>query len=200
MAPSQLGCFTRSSPDYETPNIQFHVQPLSLDKFGGAMHPFSAFTVSVCNLRPTSTGHVRITTPYFNIPAAISPRYLTTAEDRRVAIDSIRMARHIVAAEPLRRYHPKEFRPGAELNTDAELEQAAGDIGTTIFHPVGTAKMGTHDDRMAVVDERLRVRGVVGLRVVDASVMPRITSGNTNSPTMMIAEKGSEMILQDAKT
>jgi choline dehydrogenase len=200
MAPSQLGCFTRSSPDYETPNIQFHVQPLSLDKFGDSMHPFAAFTVSVCNLRPTSTGQVRISTPDYTVPAAISPHYLTTQEDRRVAVDSIRLARHIVSAEPLRRYHPEEFRPGAELNTDAELEQAAGDIGTTIFHPVGTAKMGVHDDRMAVVDERLRVRGVVGLRVVDASVMPRITSGNTNSPTLMIAEKGSEMILQDARS
>jgi choline dehydrogenase len=199
MAPSQLGCFTRSSPDYETPNVQFHVQPLSLDKFGEPLHPFGAFTVSVCNLRPTSTGFVRLASRDPGAAPLIHPHYLSTPEDRRVAVDSIRLARHLVAAEPLQKYRPEEFRPGPEFNTDAELEKAAGEIGTTIFHPVGTAKMGVKEDPMAVVDERLRVRHIAGLRVIDASVMPRITSGNTNSPTMMIAEKGAQMILEDAR-
>jgi choline dehydrogenase len=199
MAPSQLGCFTRSSPEFETPNVQFHVQPLSLEKFGDPLHSFGGFTVSVCNLRPTSQGHVRIKSPDAKEPPAIAPHYLSTVEDRRVAIDSIRLARHIVSADPLKKYRPEEYLPGADLGSDAELEKAAGDIGTTIFHPVGTAKMGMPDDRMAVVDDRLRVRGVAGLRVIDASVMPNITSGNTNSPTMMIAERGAEMVLQDIK-
>jgi choline dehydrogenase len=197
MAPSQLGCFTRTSPDFETPNVQFHIQPLSLEKFGDPLHPFAAFTVSVCNLRPTSAGFVRLASRDWRAAPSIRPHYLETPEDRQVAIDSIRLARHIVAAEPLRRYRPEEYKPGAEFQTDVDLEKAAGDIGTTIFHPVGTAKMGTRDDPMAVVDDRLRVRQVVGLRVIDASVMPRITSGNTAAPTMMIAEKGAEMILQD---
>ena len=199
MAPSQLGCFTRSSPEYETPNVQFHIQPLSLDRFGEPMHPFGAFTVSVCNLRPTSSGFVRLTSPDPRAAPSIHPNYLSTPEDRRVAVDSIRLARHIVSADPLKKYRPEEFRPGPDYMTDAELEKAAGEIGTTIFHPVGTAKMGVKEDPMAVVDERLRVRNIAGLRVVDASVMPKITSGNTNSPTMMIAEKGSQMILQDAR-
>jgi choline dehydrogenase len=199
MAPSQLGAFTRSSPEHETPNVQFHVQPLSLDRFGEPMHAFGAFTVSVCNLRPTSAGFVRIASPDAARPPLIEPHYLSTPEDRRVAADSIRLARRIVAQEPLRRYRPEEYRPGAELQSEAELEKAAGDIGTTIFHPVGTAKMGLPSDPMAVLDERLRVRQVAGLRVIDASAMPRITSGNTNSPTMMIAEKGAAMILEDAR-
>ena len=199
MAPSQLGCFTRSSPDYETPNIQFHVQPLSLERFGEPLHPFGAFTVSVCNLRPTSTGFVRLGSPDPKAPPSIRPNYLNTPEDRQVAVDSIRLARAIVGSEPLARYRPEEYKPGPDLETDAELEQAAGDIGTTIFHPVGTAKMGVKEDKMAVLDERLRVRHVPGLRVIDASAMPRITSGNTNSPTMMIAEKGAAMILEDAR-
>jgi choline dehydrogenase len=197
MAPSQLGCFTRSSPDYETPNVQFHVQPLSLEKFGEPLHPFGAFTVSVCNLRPTSTGFVRLASKDPKAPPAIRPHYLSTPEDRRVAVESIRLARHIVSAEALKKYRPEEYRPGPELQTEAELEKAASDIGTTIFHPVGTAKMGVREDPMAVLDERLRVRHIAGLRVIDASAMPRITSGNTNSPTMMIAEKGAQMVLDD---
>jgi choline dehydrogenase len=197
MAPSQLGCFTRSSSEYETPNVQFHVQPLSLDRFGEPLHPFGAFTVSVCNLRPTSTGFVRLASKDPRAAPAIRPHYLSTPEDRRVAVESIRLARHIVSAEPLKKYRPEEYRPGPELQTEAELEKAASDIGTTIFHPVGTAKMGVREDPMAVLDERLRVRHIAGLRVIDASAMPRITSGNTNSPTMMIAEKGAQMVLED---
>jgi choline dehydrogenase len=197
MAPSQLGCFTRSSPDFETPNVQFHVQPLSLEKFGDPLHPFGAFTVSVCNLRPTSAGFVRLASRDPRAAPSIRPHYLETAEDRQVAVDSIKLARHIVSAEPLRKYLPEEYKPGSEFQTDIDLEKAAGDVGTTIFHPVGTAKMGTREDPMAVVDERLRLRQIAGLRVIDASVMPRITSGNTAAPTMMIAEKGAEMILQD---
>ncbi len=197
MAPSQLGLFTRSSPDYETPNLQFHIQPLSLDRFGEPMHPFGAFTVSVCNLRPTSRGFVRAISRDPKAPPSIRPNYLQTPDDRQVAVDAIRLARHIVSAEPLRRYRPEEYRPGKGSQTDAELEKAAGEIGTTIFHPVGTAKMGVREDPMAVLDERLRVRGVPGLRVADASVMPSITSGNTAAPTMMIAEKAAAMILED---
>jgi choline dehydrogenase len=199
MAPSQLGCFTRSSPDFATPNVQFHVQPLSLDRFGEPLHPFGAFTVSVCNLRPTSSGFVRLASGDPKAAPTIHPHYLSTPEDRRVAVDSIRLARHIVTSDALVRYRPVEHMPGAGFATDTELEKAAGDIGTTIFHPVGTAKMGVKEDPMAVLDERLRVRHVPGLRVMDASAMPRITSGNTNSPTMMIAEKGAQMILEDAK-
>jgi choline dehydrogenase-like flavoprotein len=199
MAPSQLGAFTRTSSEYDTPNVQFHVQPLSLDKFGDPLHPFAAFTVSVCNLRPTSSGFVRLASPDPTAPPLIQPHYLSTPDDRRVAVDSLRLARRIVAQEPLRRYRPEEYLPGPGLQSDAELEKAAGDIGSTIFHPVGTAKMGIASDPMAVLDERLRVRQVVGLRVIDASSMPKITSGNTNSPTMMIAEKGAEMILADAR-
>jgi len=201
MAPSQLGAFTRSDPSQDRPNIQFHVQPLSLDKFGEPLHPFPAFTASVCNLRPTSRGAVRLKS---NDPAAapaISPHYLSTSEDRRVAADAIRVTRRIVAQPALQQYHPQEYLPGDKIRSDDEaaLENAAGDIGTTIFHPVGTAKMGRAEDATAVVDERLRVFGLERLRVVDASVMPTITSGNTNSPTMMIAEKGASMILQDAR-
>jgi choline dehydrogenase-like flavoprotein len=198
MAPSQLGAFTRSSPEYATPNLQFHVQPLSLDKFGDALHPFNAFTISVCNIRPTSRGRVRVRSKDADEKPLIAPNYLSTDEDKRVAADSIRWARRIVAAPALARYRPEEFRPGAQVTEEEELIKAAGDIATTIFHPVGTAKMGADSDPYAVTDARLRVRGAEGLRVIDASIMPSITSGNTNSPTMMIAEKGAEMILADS--
>jgi choline dehydrogenase-like flavoprotein len=196
MAPSQLGAFTRSSPEYETPNLQFHIQPLSLDKFGDPLHAFAAFTASVANLRPTSRGSIHARSPRAEDPPVIVTNYLSTQEDRRVAVDSIRVTRHIVAQSPLARYRPVEYRPGARRQSDLELIKAAGKIGTTIFHPVGTAKMGVESDPYAVVDAVLRVRGVEALRVVDASVMPTITSGNTAAPTMMIAEKAAEMILK----
>ncbi|MFN3687735.1 GMC family oxidoreductase [Salinarimonas sp.] len=199
MAPSQAGAFARSHPRYETPNLQYHFQPLSLDKFGGGLHPFPAFTASVCNLRPTSRGSIHAQSPDpFEMPA-IEPNYLSTEEDRLVAAEAIRLTRTIVAQKPLARFEPIEYRPGPDYTSDADLARAAGDIGTTIFHPVGTAKMGTDDDPTAVLDARLRVRGVAGLRVVDASAMPLITSGNTNSPTLMIAEKACEMILAEAR-
>jgi choline dehydrogenase len=199
MAPSQLGAFTRSSPDYATANLEFHFQPLSLDKWGEGMHPFGAFTASVCNLRPSSRGSIHIVKPDPLAPPAIRPNYLSTDEDRRVAVDALRITRRIVAQAPLARYRPEEYRPGAHLTRDEELVQAAGDLGTTIFHPVGTAKMGRPDDPLAVLDSRLRVRGISRLRVIDASAMPRITSGNTNSPTVMIAEKGAAMVLDDSR-
>jgi len=197
MAPSQLGAFTRSSPEYATPNLQFHIQPLSLDKFGEDPHPFPAFTASVCNLRPTSRGSVKIRNKNASDPPSIRPNYLSTEEDQRVAVDALRLVRRIVSMPALQKYHPDEYKPGAHLKTDDELLHGAREIGTTIFHPVGTAKMGIEGDPMAVTDARLRVRGVEGLRVIDASVMPAITSGNTNSPTLMIAEKGAAMILED---
>lgn len=197
MPPSQLGAFARSDPAQATPNLEYHVQPISLDRFGEPPHPFPAFTASVCNLRPTSRGTVRITSADPRAHPAIAPNYLSTDEDRRVAVDAIRLTRRIVnTAAALKPYSPEEFMPGPALQTDAELLQAAGQIGTTIFHPVGTCKMGRADDASAVVDAQLRVRGLEGLRVIDASVMPVITSGNTNAPVMMIAERGSRMILQ----
>jgi choline dehydrogenase-like flavoprotein len=199
MAPSQLGAFTRSSPDYATPNLQFHVQPLSLDKFGDPLHPFSAFTASVCNLRPVSRGTIRIRSKDAHDAPLIAPNYLSAEEDRRVAADALKLVRKIVSQPALKPYEPEEYKPGAHFQSEEELAVAAGQIASTIFHPVGTAKMGTNDDRMAVLDGRLRVRGIQGLRVADASAMPRITSGNTNSPTMMIAEKGAAMICEDAK-
>jgi choline dehydrogenase len=200
MAPSQLGLFTRSDPSRERANIQFHVQPLSLDRFGEPLHVFAAFTASVCNIQPTSRGELRLRSRDPDAPPTISPNYLATDEDRRVAADSLRLARRIVAQPALRRFQPQEYLPGPCVgDDDASLVRAAGDIGTTIFHPVGTAKMGRETDPFAVVDERLRVLGVEGLRVVDASVMPTITSGNTNAPTMMIAEKGAALILDDAR-
>ncbi|MDH3242619.1 MAG: GMC oxidoreductase, partial [Alphaproteobacteria bacterium] len=171
--------------------------PLSLDKFGDPLHPFDALTVSVCNLRPTSRGSVHAASPAPDAAPEIVTNYLSTEEDRRVAVDSLRLVRRIVKAPALARYRPEEFRPGADIDDDAGLLKAAGDLGTTIFHPVGTAKMGTANDPMAVTDARLRVRGIEGLRVIDASVMPRIVSGNTNSPTIMIAEKGAAMVLAD---
>jgi choline dehydrogenase len=198
MAPSQLGAFTRTSDAFETANIQMHIQPLSLDKFGDAMHPFPAITTSVCNLRPTSRGSVHARSPEDETAPVIQPNYLSTEQDRQVAAGSIRVVRRIMAQPAMRRYQPQEYRPGSEVESDSDLMRAAGDIGTTIFHPVGTARMGADSDPDAVVDGRLRVRGIAGLRVADASVMPTIVSGNTNSPTIMIAEKASAMILEDA--
>ena len=197
MAPSQLGAFVKSDPSRETPNLEYHVQPLSLDKFGDPLHPFPAFTASVANLRPESRGTVRIKSADPFAAPAIKPNYLSAPADRQVAADAIRLTRRICAARALARFEPEEFRPGPQIQSDEDLARAAGDIGTTIFHPVGTAKMG-RDDR-AVVDERLRVHGVQGLRVVDASIMPTITSGNTNSPTIMFAEKAADMIREDER-
>ncbi|QOG06477.1 GMC family oxidoreductase N-terminal domain-containing protein [Aureimonas sp. OT7] len=193
MAPSQLGVFTRSDPAFETANLQYHVQPLSLEKFGENVHSFPAFTASVCNLRPESRGSVHLRSPDHRQQPAIRPNYLSAEADKRVAADSIRITRAIVGQPALARYSPQEFKPGPSFETQEELERAAGDIGTTIFHPVGTCRMGSDPD--SVVDPRLRVRGVDGLRVADASIMPTITSGNTNSPTVMIAEKAARMIL-----
>ena len=200
MAPSQLGIFTRSDATRERANIQFHVQPLSLDKFGDPLHTFPAITVSACNLQPTSRGVVRIRSARPDEAPSIAPNYLATDEDRQVAADAIRTTRRLMKQKALAPYHPAEFLPGPSVgDDDASLARAAGDIGTTIFHPVGTAKMGAANDPMAVVDERLRFRGIARLRVADASVMPTITSGNTNAPTAMIAEKAAAMILQDAR-
>jgi choline dehydrogenase len=195
MAPSQLGLFAKSSSRYETPNVQMHIQPLSLDKFGDAMHDFPAITASICNLRPTSRGSVTISGNSSRMAPKISPNYLSTAEDRLVAVESLRLVRELMRQPSLARYQPTEFRPGADIADDKGLEAAAAQLGTTIFHPVGTAKMGTKGDPYAVVDQSLRLRGVERLSVIDASVMPTITSGNTNSPTMMIAEKGAAMLL-----
>ena len=199
MAPSQLGAFTKSDPTQDRANIQYHVQPLSLEKFGEPLHPFPAFTASVTNIRPTSRGALTLKSADPAQPPAIAPNYLATPEDQLVAADSIRVTRKIVAQPALRKYLPVEYLPGAQVQDDDEaaLVKAAGDIGTTIFHPVGTARMGRDMDPRAVVDARLRVIGIERLRVIDASVMPSITSGNTNSPTMMIAEKGAAMILED---
>ena len=200
MAPSQLGIFTRSDPHRERANIQFHVQPLSLDKFGDPLHRFPAITVSACNLQPTSRGTVRIRSAKADEAPAIAPNYLSTGDDRQVAADAIRATRRLMKQPALAPYRPQEYLPGPSVgDDDASLAKAAGDIGTTIFHPVGTAKMGTASDPLAVVDERLRFYGLAGLRVVDASVMPTITSGNTNTPTAMIAEKGASMILEDSR-
>ena len=201
MAPSQLGLFTRSDRDQERANLQYHVQPLSLDRFGEPLHKFPAFTASVANLRPTSRGVVRLRSRSPSDAPVIKPNYLSTDEDRRVAVSSIRLTRRIAGQSALAPFHPDEYLPGAGVHDDDEqaLLKAAGDIGTTIFHPVGTAKMGLDSDPMMVVDGRLRVAGVERLRVIDASVMPAITSGNTNAPTMMIAEKGAAMLREDAK-
>jgi choline dehydrogenase len=201
MAPSQLGIFTRSDRDQERANLQYHIQPLSLDRFGEPLHTFPAFTASVSNLQPTSRGQVRLRSRDPADQPAIAPNYLATDQDRRVAADAIRVTRRIVAQPALAPFHPEEFLPGASVRDDDEqvLVKAAGDIGTTIFHPVGTAKMGLASDPMMVVDEHLRVAGIERLRVIDASVMPTITSGNTNAPTMMIAEKGAALIRAEAK-
>jgi choline dehydrogenase-like flavoprotein len=197
MAPSQLGAFVKSDASRDTPNLQYHIQPLTLPKFGEPLDPFPAFTASVANIRPTSRGFVRITAPDPAAHPEIRPNYLSTAEDRHVAAEAIRVTRRIVAMPALARYRPQEFRPGLEFSSEEELAKAAGDVSTTIFHPVGTARMGS--DETAVVDARLRVRGLAGLRVADASVMPTITSGNTNAPTLMIAEKAAAMVLEDAR-
>jgi choline dehydrogenase len=194
MAPSQLGAFARSDASQATPNLQYHVQPLSLEKFGDPLHGFPAFTASVCNLRPTSRGHVRIASNDSYAPPKITPNYLSTPEDRQVAARALALTRRIVAAPALAKYRPEEFKPGPHYRTEEELAEAAGLIGTTIFHPVGTCRMGKLDDPLAVVDSELRVKGVRGLRVVDASIMPFITSGNTNSPTLMIAEKTAQLL------
>jgi choline dehydrogenase len=199
MAPSQLGIFTRSSPAHATPNLEYHVQPVSLDRFGEPPHRFPAFTASVANLRPASRGSVRIASADPRAAPAIDPNYLSTPEDRRIAVESLRLTRRIVHARALARHQPDEFMPGGQIETDEQLAKAAGDIGTTIFHPVGTCRMGPASDRACVVDTRLRAHGLAGLRVVDASIMPTITSGNTNSPTLMIAERGSDMIREDRK-
>lgn len=196
MPPSQLGAFAKSGPERTSADLEWHVQPLSLDKFGDPLHPFDAITPSVCNLRPTSRGHVRIRSADPAAAPAIRLNYLSTDEDLQVAVAGLRFTRRIMAAPALRRFAPEEWKPGAELQTDAELRQAAAALGTTIFHPVGTCKMGS--DQMAVVDARLGVHGIDGLRVIDASIMPRITSGNTNAPTVMIAEKGAEFLLAGA--
>ena len=199
MAPSQLGAFAKSDATQSTANIQYHVQPLSLDKFGDPPHKFPAFTASVCNLRPLSRGFVRIKSADPHTYPVIQPNYLSTEHDRKVAVDSMKLTRKICAAEALAKYRPEEFMPGPLVQTDEEMADAAGNIGTTIFHPVGTCKMGPASDVDAVVDARLRVHGIARLRVVDASIMPTITSGNTNSPTVMIAEQGSRFILEDRK-
>jgi choline dehydrogenase len=197
MAPSQLGAFARTSPEHATANVEYHVQPLSLDKFGEPLHSYPAFTASVCNLRPQSRGHVRLKSPDPAVAPAIQPRYLTAEVDRHVAVDAIKLTRRIVLeSRAFAPYRPKELMPGPAYNSDDELMHAAGQIGTTIFHPVSTCRMG--DDAMAVVDARLRLRGLAGLRVADASIMPTIPSGNTNSPTIMIAEKAADMILEGA--
>ncbi|MEO0682123.1 MAG: GMC family oxidoreductase N-terminal domain-containing protein [Pseudomonadota bacterium] len=196
MAPSQLCAFARSSPDVATPDLEYHVQPLSLDAFGEPLHDFPAITASVCNLRPESRGRVDLASPDPRAAPRIAPNYLSTEGDRLTAARAIRLTRHILAQAPLAPHRPQEFRPGPEHRTDAELAEAAGAIGTTIFHPVGTVRMGA--DAAAPLDPRLRLRGIDGLRVVDASVMPRITSGNTNSPVIMIAEKAAALIREDA--
>ncbi len=194
MAPSQLGCFTRSAPEHIQPNVQYHVQPLSLDAFGQPLHRFNAFTASVCNLNPSSRGtvHIRSANP-LDAPR-IQANYLSTPEDRQVAADSLRLTRRIAAMPALAPYLPREVKPGVQFQSDEDLARLAGDIGTTIFHPVGTCRMGRDDDAQAVVDSRLRVRGVAGLHIADASVMPRITSGNTNAPTLMIAERAAQWL------
>jgi choline dehydrogenase len=198
MAPSQLGAFTRSSAAQAHPNLEYHVQPLSLEAFGEPLHPFNAFTASVCNLNPTSRGSVRIRSPRAEDAPSIAPNYLSTEADRRVAAESLRVTRRIAAQPALTRYRPQELKPGAQFESDEDLVRLAGDIATTIFHPVGTCRMGRDDDPLAVLDSRLRVRGVAGLRVVDASAMPSITSGNTNSPTLMLAERAAAWVREDA--
>jgi len=200
MAPSQLGAFLKSDPSQATPNLEFHVQPLSLDKFGDPLHPFPAFTASVCNLRPASRGHIRIKSPDSRAHPAITLNYLSTLADQGIAAQSLRIVRRIITGtQTMQRYSPEEFVPGPGFQSEEELVRAAGNVGTTIFHPVGTCKMGRADDPTAVVDPELKVRGIEGLRVVDASIMPTITSGNTNSPTLMIAERGSALLIGDRR-
>lgn len=196
MSPSQLGAFTRSDPKQPHANLEYHVQPLSLDAFGEDLHPFDAMTASVCNLNPTSRGTVRIRSNRFDDAPKIAPNYLDTDEDRKVAADSLRQVREIMSKPAMKKYQPEEWKPGIQFQSDEELAKLAGDIANTIFHPVGTVKMGRDGDASAVLDTRLKVRGIEGLRVVDASVMPQITSGNTNAPTLMIAEKAARWIME----
>jgi choline dehydrogenase len=200
MAPSQLGAFVKSDPAQPTPNLEYHIQPLSLDKFGDPLHPFPAFTASVCNLRPASRGHVRVKSADPRAAPAIQLNYLSAEEDQRIAVQALRLTRRVITeSQTMKKYQPEEFLPGPAFQTDAELVKAAGDVGTTIFHPVSTCRMGRADDPAAVVDSRLRVRGVARLRVIDASIMPVLTSGNTSSPTVMIAEKGAAAVLEDSR-
>ena len=193
MAPSQLGAFTKSRPDLETPDLEYHVQPLTLEAFGQPLHDFPGMTASVCNLRPESRGHVRIASADPKDAPVITPNYLSTEGDRAVAVAAIRQSRQIMAQSPMAKYRPEEMKPGLVAQDDEELAKAAGDVGTTIFHPVSTVRMGS--DVAAPLDPQLRMKGLRGLRVADASIMPTITSGNTNSPTIMIGEKAAEMIL-----
>ena len=197
MPPSQLGAFAKSDPSQPSANIEWHVQPLSLDKFGSPLHRYNAITPSVCNLRPSSRGTVSLKSANPHDAPAIAPNYLSTQEDRDVAVAGLRFTRDIMAAPALAPFNPRELKPGPHITTEEELQRAAGDLGTTIFHPVGTCKMGPAHDNQAVVDDHLRVHGVAGLRVIDASIMPTITSGNTNAPTVMIAERGAEFIRKD---
>jgi choline dehydrogenase len=197
MSPSQLGAFAYSGPGASSADVEYHVQPLSLDRFGEPLHRFPAITASVCQLRPESRGTVRALSADPSLAPEIRPNYLSAAQDRAVAADAIRLTRRIMSMPAMAQFHPQEFKPGAEFQTEDELVCAAGEIGTTIFHPVGTVKMGSDSDPHAAVDHRFRVRGVQGLRVIDASVMPFITSGNTNSPTLMVAERGAEMLRAD---
>jgi choline dehydrogenase len=199
MAPSQLGAFTRSSPAQAWPNVEYHVQPLSLDAFGQPLHRFNAFTASVCNLNPTSRGFVRIASRRPQDAPRIQARYLSTPEDRQVAADSLRLTRRIAGMPALAPYRPQEVKPGVQYQSDDDLARLAGDIGTTIFHPVGTCRMGRAGEPGAVVDPKLRLQGLAGLRIADASVMPTITSGNTNAPTLMVAERAAEWLLQDRR-
>ena len=202
MAPSQLGVFAKSNPDLLWPNLQYHVQPLSLEAFGEPLHEFPAITASVCNLNPTSRGSIHIQSPNFKEAPKIQPNYLSTQEDLDIAADSLKLTRKIVSQPAMSKHYPVEYKPGIQFQSDSELARLAGDIGTTIFHPVGTTKMGQKNDPTAVVDSRLRVYDSKGsviknLRIVDASVMPTITSGNTNSPTLMIAERAAFWIASD---
>jgi len=194
MPPSQLGAFAKSDPSLAMPDLEWHVQPLSLDRFGEPLHKYNAITPSVCVLRPTSRGHIRIKSPDAADYPAITLNYLSTHEDQRAAIEGLKFTRRIMQADELAPFEPEELKPGPNIQTDADLLDAAADLGTTIFHPIGTCKMGS--DAKAVVDDRLRVHGIDGLRVIDASIMPTITSGNTNAPTVMIAEKGARFILE----
>ena len=199
MPPSQLGAFAKSDPSQPSANIEWHVQPLSLDKFGSPLHKYNAITPSVCNLRPSSRGTVSLKSANPHDAPAIAPNYLSTQEDLDVAVAGLKFTREIMAAPALAAFNPRELKPGLQIASEEELQRAAGDLGTTIFHPVGTCKMGPAHDTTAVVDGELRVHGVQGLRVIDASIMPTITSGNTNAPTVMIAERGAEFIRKDYK-
>ncbi|MBL4726185.1 MAG: choline dehydrogenase, partial [Rhizobiaceae bacterium] len=193
MAPSQLGIFTKSDASYASPNIEYHVQPLSLDKFGEPLHSFPAITVSVCNLRPQSRGTMHISSANPFDKPLINPNYLSAEADKQVAVDSIRHARRLMTTKTMAQFNPHEIKPGLAYDSDEQILEAAGDVATTIFHPIGTAKMG--NDAMAVVSDTLEVHGLEGLRVIDASIMPTITSGNTHAPVVMIAEKAADMIL-----